>query len=84
MNARGACMALLHALTQCFSFFGVWAKAVEAKTIAMSTASALFTDFVLVTSFSLLHVLLFHHPIGILADRAVRAHERLGGFRITL
>ncbi len=77
-------MALLHALTQCFSFLGVWAKAVEAKTIAMSAASILFTDFVLVTFFSLLHVLLFHHPFGILAERAVRAHESLGGFRVSL
>jgi len=33
---------------------------------------------------SLLHVLLFHHPFGILAERAVRAHERLGGFLISL
>jgi hypothetical protein len=47
-------MALLHALTQSFSSFGVWAKAAEVKTFAMSTPSALSADFVLVTFFSLL------------------------------
>jgi hypothetical protein len=42
-------MALLHALTQRFSSLGVWAKAAEVKTIAMSTAIVIPADFVLVT-----------------------------------